>query len=500
MSSTHDFISPAPPNLPVLMPDETLYSWCARTYLLNGCIGARLFSQQLFDNSYAALAHDIPSRVDDLLSRVPDLGASALEIARRHSVVGFYLPWLGKHRAQLTESHVRIGGVEALRFHLGLPASMRTTLHPLKGCRTCIGADRTSMGIGYWRAEHQLPASWVCTRHGDPLFILALKKPPTRYRQWFLPESRVTCEAIPTVTGSQFETLRRLADFSASQRALGVSSLQPDQLAATYRSALRERGLATQMGSLRITAIVRLVREKYIGLRYIPGFRVLDNISDDWAGFIGNAARRKTKATHPLKHLMLIALLFDRWDDFLETYSAAEIEPRVSPESAPGNDEQRTKRVHVFCELVRSQGLSLSAAGRQVGVSPTTALQWARQNGLNYQRRTKTIDDDVINACRSLLRKGMKKGDVAAQCGVSMPTLTRLLSVDIELRDTWRSAIAQTRRIQNRQRFKALLEKHPGVPIRLLRRIPGNGYAWLYRNDRNWLIENLPSLNVIDEA
>ena len=83
---------------------------------------------------------------------------------------------------------------------------------------------------------------------------------------------------------------------------------------------------------------------------------------------------------------------------------------------------------------------------------------------------------------------------VAETNGVSMTTITRLLSSEPDLRDDWKATVFEMRRSIYRGEFKAMLETHRGVPIALLRKLPGNRYAWLYRHDKRWLIEHLPQM------
>lgn len=461
---------------------------------MNGRTDARHFSHQLFNKPYAALSHDVPSDVETLLFRTDLVANDAIDLVRDHSLLGFYLPWLSPDNANLTARHVKRGGIPDIRFRLGLPASIRTTLHPLKFCSACSSEDFASVGTSYWRSSHQSPATWVCTDHYQPLAVLQLEKPPSRYRQWFLPPNSKAKISQAEFKPRDLETLHRLATFSAALSSMPTSALQPDQLAATYRTALRDRGLATARGSVRVRPLIAMMRERYSALKGLGGFGAIGSLSSEWAGFVGNIARRQFKPAHPTKHLLLIALLFDRWDDFLDGYANAKIEQQSDATVPIGRDLDRDRRVSVFCTLVSKERLSLSAAGRQVGISPTTAVQWAKQNKIRYTHRTKYLDDDVIQRCCSRLREGATKTRVARECTVSLATLTRLLASEPNLRRDWQTAIHEQRRNTYRKRFAALLKEHTGVPLKLIRKIPGNGYAWLYRHDRQWLSENLPLL------
>ena len=231
--------------------------------------------------------------------------------------------------------------------------------------------------------------------------------------------------------------------------------------------------------------LLELILEIYQPLRLIPEFQVIDSLGDDWAGFVGAVSRRGGDSAHPMKHLMMISALFPTWDAF---WSAHQSRP-VPERSSDGEPVVlvRDKRQDIFAQLVRGDGLSLTAAGQRVGISTTTAVQWAKLHNLAYKKRSKRISEATIDQCRKGLREGESKFDVAASANVSLVTITRLLSSEPALRKTWLRATHKNRRANYRKEFEQLLDLNPGVPLQLLRKVPRNRYAWLYRHDRKWL-------------
>ena len=89
---------------------------------------------------------------------------------------------------------------------------------------------------------------------------------------------------------------------------------------------------------------------------------------------------------------------------------------------------------------------------------------------------------------------GFEKVDVIAKTEISSVSLNRLLSSEPSLRAQWLLAKEDRLRSQNREKFLTTLKNHPGVPIWLLRKLANTGWAWLYRHDRAWLKEIIPTL------
>ena len=128
----------SPRNLPKLHSRESLYSWCARAHLLNGTPDARRLSASLFGDTQAALIHDIPKRIGELANTVVLKQTEIELVAHRNTLLGFYLPWLEPDLAGNCIQHAMYGGIPGLKMRLGLPASLRARIHPLKGCKLCF--------------------------------------------------------------------------------------------------------------------------------------------------------------------------------------------------------------------------------------------------------------------------------------------------------------------------------------------------------------------------
>lgn len=489
------FDSPLP-HFPVLHANETLYSWCAVVHLLNGRATAVRTSRQLFASAYAALAHDIPSHLEVLAHRTDDLLPIAQQLIHRHSLPGFFLPWLTEVAAGRVMSHALLGTCKDIKYHLGLPASGLGGRHPLKACPACIEADLGRQGYAHWHVDHQYPTTWVCTQHGMGLLRFPTPRSLRHYREWFLPHRIDPGDwiALPKLSLAAHSALSHLAGLSAPLASLPACHFHRARLARTYQLALQARGHLTADGCLRLRFLIQAILSKYRGLRGVPGFHLLDSLSTECASFIGNVARRQPKPAHPMKHLLLIGLLFDNWADFVTAYERTRDSlaqrPTIGPQQIGGEDHRQA----VFVGLVRAEGLSISAAGRQVGVSASTAVRWAKLRGLAYTPRTKCLTPAVLEQCRQRLRGGAAKSEISRQTGVSMTSITRLLSSEPDLRAAWRDAIFRARQRHYRADFLTLLAENPGVPIKLLRKYPNNRYAWLYRHDRQWLIEHLPTL------
>ena len=476
--------------LPLLLADQTLYSWCGRAHQLNCSTSARQTSYRLFGAPYAALCHDFPAHLSTLTQKTRGQLGPPREVALRHTLLGYFLTTIDDQEAEKTISLITEGAIPSVKMRLGITASRVGGYHPLKLCPDCAGEEQERLGYSYWHIEHQFPSSFVCLKHARPLVFLRDTVTPVHRRYWATPadprDCRLTEIRVPNDTA--MATLSRLACDSLKLASLSPGGLTPARAAGGYQRLLRERGLATPQGNLRIAQLVSLVRERYRGLDLLPGMAPLGSVGDDWPGLAASLSRRKPQPGHPLKHLLLVGAITDSWEEFVQ---ACEAGCKSVPESQRGytrvvKDQDVIPR---FKQLMVKEKMSISRASKVVGVSTTTGVQWAKRLGIPYVSRTKSVTLTLVEEVRRQLARGEQVDTIATSTGVSLAVVNRILGADERLKASRSRSTFSHRRLVARTSFSRLCNNHENLPLSELRKLPGNGYAWLYRNDRPWLSE-----------
>jgi hypothetical protein len=378
-------------------------------------------------------------------------------------------------------------------MRLGITASRVGGHHPLKGCDACIVEDTSRVGFAYWHIGHQFPTTMDCTRHRRPLFIAWDPVTPVHRRGWLLPVGGLGWERIEVSLrdGRQLRQLYRLAEFSIKFASCAPAAFEVSQLARCYQRGLRNHGFVTAMGSLRLKMLVNEMRSRYSGLEDLAGFEALKSVTTDWPGLIGSAARTAPRRVHPLKHLLMIALVFDTWRDFLVSYEEAGSREMETPQSAAALDT--TDPTADLAYLVGG-GLSISAVAREIGITATTATQIARRAGIRFTQRRKVLKGPHLRQIERLLRRGWPSKRVSEATGTSVVSINRLLAADSDLKQAWQTTAFLARRKSAREAFLTAAGRCHEATIRELRQIRGSDYTWLYRHDRDWLRLAIPAL------
>jgi AraC-like DNA-binding protein len=475
-------------NVPLLREDQTLYSWCGQAHDWSGGASATETSKALFGRPYAALCHDFPAHLDHLTAVAFDDRVDVSALALRHTLLGYFLTAAPPRLSQRILAAVSTSSLPSIKMTLGIAASRVGGHHPLKACSDCVTDDLEEGGTAYWRVEHQLPSVLVCQQHARPLFVAWDPVTPVHRRHWLHPAdcSKWTRIDLRVSTDEQLRLLMRLADMSAKWLAVPPGSFNAVRLAECYRSRLRDRALATATGRLRVGLLADEIQKSCCCLQDLCDLEPLRGYTPAWAASVTAICRRRPRTAHPFKHLLVITLLFDSWEEFVRAYHASTTTPKsTDPDTAGPEDQPLGGRLRA---LVSERGLSVSAAARELGVTTNTALCIAQREGIPCTRKPKKLRGTRLRSVRRMLANGRSLQSISRRTGFAPVTLNRLLRGDVALAEARRAKLFEVQRDRARAAFLSVLRRHPGAGIKQVRSFPGNRYSWLYRHDRSWLL------------
>lgn len=489
--------------IPPWLPDETLFSLVSRAHFFSGNRLAKTTYLDIFGHHSRGLAHDVPCHLDDFVQRCgPHLG-DALTIIYLRTVMGSYLPFLPTANVQdavLTMRSERIGG---LKGRLGLLASRFGVDHPLRACRCCMKEDRLTYGVAYWHTAHQGPGVWWCSRHRALLSRFRYKSNGVQRFQMHLPyedglDDIFTINAtqvLPEPTAALLEAIAVTVE--ACYKLPPEFHFEGEKLASLCRAALHAKGYLGKTGSSMVAEVGKAFSLYLAPLKPIPPLANL--IVDPVLAFsqvrrIAGIHRRQPK--HPLRYIPLINWLFGSWEQFMNVYTGKDENPeaaweRLHPCSKvliPTTYKQNQDRLKIaVLHQVRTMAVSPTTAAKNFGIDTQTALHWVQQAGIEVKRRPKKLTNEIRKEIVTSLEKGMSKLDVAVHHGISVVTVTRVLLANHKLSTHWHEQNSKRRQVNARKQWGDAILKNKGDGIKEAREQFSAAYAWLYRNDRQWL-------------
>ncbi|MDN3578277.1 TnsD family Tn7-like transposition protein [Chitinimonas viridis] len=477
---------------PPALPDETLFSWCSRYHRLTANALDRWTCMQLFGHCRQGSAHDIPARLNVLAQRTKGLIGQPLEIIRGRTLLPFYLPFKVKTVADAAIEHVCHEGIGSLKYRLGMLTSGMGAAHPLKICPACLEEARDLYGWSYWRRVHQMPGVWICPTHRTFLHCSSWKSQSAHRFAWGLP-TKVGCKPVASLDhadGRLFEWMIRVARTSMATLDARPSSFDdPQRIALVFRRRFQQIGLASESGRVRWGDVRCELLSRVADIQAIPEM----SHKATEALLAAQLSRLLTgrALAHPLRYVVWIACWFDSFSAFSGAYAQTHSEPTDIGETTAEDPPQTSaaNRQQLAQTLLRLGHMSSTAIARQLGVTPHTIAAWAAAGNIATPRRPKKLDGQQWQGIVTLLREGHDKASVAHSHDIAESTVTRILRSVPGLQLEWHRVRHEQARAEARQAFQAVATLLGPLGIKAIRRMIPSAYAWLYRNDRQWLQE-----------
>jgi hypothetical protein len=492
------------------LPDELLFSLASRYHLLAHNVLPSQTCRQLFGNPLQGCAHDFPSRIDCFVDRTRGSFGDSEEVIRRHTILPFYLPFQSTAVAASAMSALRGPSIGSLKFQLGLLTSRFRAHHPLKFCMQCMQEDRNQFSVAYWHRAHQLPGVWVCLKHKTPLHESTLKSTGVGRFSWCIPREsylRPVWQLAAPVDQACLTTLHSLADIVTGVADLPTTiRFEHDRLVAAYRSGLRSLGLIRGVpGRL----VLQELAQSYLSfagpLRFIPELSTLPGTIDEALAQVPRLLRDGLRSTHPLRHATLMTWIFGSWEIAWRSYCAQDIPSDAvaghADTTAGTCAEDRTDpRRSQFLSMMVDDSWTISGAARALGVDPSTGMAWAAAAGVPTKRRSKVLKPPTLQRLVKMLSRGVDTSKAAIELSISHSTAVKVLRTEVGLHELWRQKRRDQARTAARRKWIEVAKNNPLLGVKAVRTLEPRVYAWLYRNDRIWLDQQVSALAQVPEG
>lgn len=341
-------------------------------------------------------------------------------------------------------------------------------------CAKCIEESFETTGTLTWRIEHQLYGVSHCPEHGDPLLYLSSGEGGIN-RHYCLPEG-----GKPTLLEPNDKAVR-LSSFVTNLYRLLQDDKLPHSVIDLYTEWLTIKGFLTKCGHIKNRFLVDELFNYWKELfEAAEGLMPLELSSFNYVADIIHERR----PVHYLKHVLLMAYLAKSPEDFFALSKAPK------PPSEPIKQQDLVLESNVFKLL--DDGKSLREISATLEVSVGYVKQLALRNNYEIDRRRWKLTDEIE---RDVWRKafvGWHRADIAKHHDVSVGTVEQLIQSHQGLSDWRHHLVMAKRRAKNRSALLQAIETNPQITRNELKR-SFSCYMWLYKNDREWLYQNLPS-------
>lgn len=488
-------------------PDELLYSVVARYHERTGYRSKDSTCRDLFGATRAAVAIDLPCRIDALVSVLPPGHVHrADKFIERNTLLPLFAPFMPPDRLSLLRQDMRGASGGSIHGRLGILTS-NILVEFFRYCPGCVEADRGEFGEAYWHRLHQAPGVEVCLAHK-----VLLENSHLRARKRSKAEGLVTAERVVGVAPPP----RQLDEAHPTHRAYlkiaeDVHWLLTHPDLGTSSSSYRNRyvpllggaGLSTPAGKVKTADLVDAVINYYS-----PEF--LKSLGCGPGGkkyyWIQRLAQNHGKAQHPLHHLLLMQFLGTPAADFFR------LVPKPKPTERPPFGEGPWPCLNRAADHYGQPVIAECRISRCYNTKRPRAM-FRCECGFTYVRLGPDLSEHdryVIGRyvtygkvweakLKEMYREGKSQKIIAAGLGVSTCTVlkhAKLLGLRISSGSNGVAAAGGDVKIDLREKHRrAWLEARetfPGAGRSALAANFSTTHNWLRFNDTEWLRRNSP--------
>lgn len=445
-ASVQEWVATPYPRLDWL-PDETLFSFCSRQHLVMGNLAPSTTSIAVLGLTQQFIKHDIPCGISALEQNGFKHCGSAESILLYHTIFPIFVPFQNRFKIADAIRTIKGNRIDALKYRLGLVSSGFGAEHPLKACPHCMHEDMNAHGVAYWHLTHQYPGVLICPRHQAWLMVSTKSRRWSGRFEWSLPDEDFLFEQDSSQKIWSRPAFLTLADNVIDLASFGrMSSFDPCTVAATYRTAVHQEDRPDSL----------LDRIKPLRCSHL--FESLPADEESTKSFINQLIRTPRRSIHPLKHLVLINWLFDGLHSFLKAYKTEVARSAQQVAFAPSR------------KLPERSSLSSAGVPTQKIARPKRLKGW--------------IKDDLL----AKLAKGVSKQKLCEEFRITVSTINKLLRANpttyaqaLQAKHGWEID-------EHRGEWQHLHRVYPELGVKALRTKRPSLYAWLYRNDKAWLM------------
>lgn len=479
--------------LPQIFADESLYSWTSRYHQLSFHHNPKVTSKILFGFNTSGLRIDLPSHLNNFEYNTNACIGSAIYLLNHHTNFSFYEKFLKPSSAkEIANSFLSVHYSQA-RAKLGLNKFPSEFLNILKICPECHSVQLKSYPSGYWITQHQYPSSFRCQLHDTLLNIIDVPTNHGAAINYHLPNSLIKKSSLDKQVNNP-NIVQHLSKISRwgywiSERDLTLSD---EILRWCYLYQSVKKNFLSFDGSLRGVQL-RDAFVNYYGNETINFFgpKLLGDLYDANFGFIAYFFRQYLNARHPLKHILIINLLFESFDDFLEVYSEVSSDLLEGKQTCEGRIKANQRNL---IRLISEEGQSLNKIAQSLNTSVTSAAKFLDKEKVEREKRPRVINTPLESRLREMLSQGASRAEITTNLNIKRSFIKDYLAKDQALKSQWAEAYKNIQTDAHRNQLLTALRNHPNLPIRAIRRLPNNGFQWLYYHDIDWLVETLPAI------
>lgn len=297
--------------LPLIYYDELFFSIISRYKQMCGMVSKRALEMDLFQ-IYKRMGRKsvlFPQNLNIFVGNLPPTSKlSEKEIILKHTMYPFYTAFLSSEKSKSVFNSMVEGSGKTIENMVGMVGSKVKSNDFLKYCPLCFKHDMRELGESYWRRLYQVPGVLYCKEHQVLLKNSTIVINDSRIDYICADEDTCNIEIEVDVYPQKFKELN-LKYIENVSYLLFHNPIRKELsfIIKFYIDKLRERGLASQGGSLYIDRLLDGFQQFYPS-EYLELMQSRVDVEQE-ANWLRLFVRNNNKNRSPVRHLLFLQYL-----------------------------------------------------------------------------------------------------------------------------------------------------------------------------------------------
>lgn len=487
---------------PTPYPDELLYSVLARYHVWSGNTSPKMTVEELFGKRTVRSVWDLPANLNDLLSQLGSYW-NADQLINNHTMYPYYAAFLLPKQATQVKKSMIDGDGSTIHTRIGATASNVKVKTHLWVCSDCIGDDMEIYGETYWRRVHQAPGVFICPKHETILEETIVSAKAQNQHEFIVATPEVQRTIISLNGLNKEEILLLFVISNKSDSLLNNTHLQANDntIRSKYLELLKRKGYASVNGMVKRDRLYQSFRAEFSDrcLKLLQSPVKFEET--DWLTMIFQKHR---KSFHPLRHLLVMIFLETDLDHLFgkKEYQPFGKGPWLCLNTAcPNHHKPVVKDLSVtICYDTRKPvgtfscdcGFVFSRRGPDQSKEDQYRVGTIKEYGHVWKAKL----TELVNEGNSLT-------DISRKMQADRATIKKY-AAKLELKVPWKLPKVEKKEAnetlenfesqlyERKNQWLTIQEQYPEKSKTELRKMVPDVYAYLYRNDRDWLNTHSP--------
>jgi hypothetical protein len=490
--------------LPPIYEDEILYGIISRYHYISGNLNYKDTIKEFFDSDTVIPTISFPSLLENIVNKLPNyLNYDSKFLINRCTLFPVYNPFLPDKRRKMIISEMKYHNGSKISNLLGVQAGHILEINKLKYCPLCSIDDYNKNGEVYYHRINQIEGVLVCNKHG--CLTKEYKPEGDSSRLEFV---RLEYEKLDlSVEYEKDSALEKYyINIARSYEYLltnDLYSFNNEIVHNRYIKYLDQMGLVTTSNR---------VKQKELAIKFINfyGERLLKNLNcsidqNSESNWLKDITRKQKKVVHPLRHILFINFLCRNIEDFFSKkveYHPFGIGPWPCLNIASEHYKKNTIKKCILTSDYKSRrpvgtfkctcGFTYSRKGPDEKYEDRYKMGRIKKFGHIWEQKLYKVINEKRNSINDLSNefncdpKTIIK--YAKKLGVS-----EYLNTTVKIVDDSETINYIKQNNNYKQELLDYINNYPNMNRTDIRKTLSKQYIWLYRHDKEWLMDNLPT-------